>query len=448
MRLTLRYAARSDVGLVREGNEDSGYAGPHLLAVADGMGGHAAGEVASSVVIATLAPLDEDAPRHDLLDALAATIEHANQHLHDIVQGDDALDGMGTTLTALLRSGSRLGLAHVGDSRAYLLRDGELSQITRDHTYVQSLVDQGRISAEEADHHPQRALLTRAIDGRVDMDIDLSIREARAGDRYLLCSDGLSGVVSAETLRDTLATGTPADAVAGLVDLALRGGGPDNVTCIVADVVDVDATPNSVPVTVGAVGGSAEPDASRRQDHAASRAAALTPSPDRRTKPPADQRAAEPPHPRRLLRAGIVLAAVLLLIGTLGWAVWSWTRNQYYVGGDRDRVAIFQGLPQQVVGISLSDVYEVQDVPLQDLPVFERQRVRENITARDLDDARKIVTRLDQQAETCRQARAAAPTPRPTPTATPAPTPATTPAPTPATTPAPSVPAGCAEEAS
>src|SRR6266545_2344399 len=145
MTLSLRFAARSDIGLIREGNEDSGYAGPRLLAIADGMGGHAAGEVASSVAVATLSVLDEDVPGPDLLDALAAAIQTANDHLRDMVAADEELEGMGTTLTALLWGGSRVGLAHIGDSRAYLLRGGQLQQITHDHTFVQKLVDEGRL---------------------------------------------------------------------------------------------------------------------------------------------------------------------------------------------------------------------------------------------------------------------------------------------------------------
>src|SRR5262245_8132312 len=172
MTLVLRYAARSDVGLLREGNEDSGYAGPRLLAVADGMGGQAAGEVASSIVVATIAPLDDDVPGSELLDSLGHAGEEANDHLREMVRENPQLEGMGTTLTALLWAGTRLGLVHVGDSRAYLLRDNELQQITQDHTWVQRLVDEGRITAEEADHHPQRSLLMRAIDGRGNVDLD------------------------------------------------------------------------------------------------------------------------------------------------------------------------------------------------------------------------------------------------------------------------------------
>jgi len=252
MSLTLRFAARSDRGLLRDGNEDSVYAGPRLLAVADGVGGHAAGEVASKIAISLLAPLDDDPPGGDLLDALQAATLSANRHLSDMVAGDPTLEGMGTTLTALLSAGSRLGLVHIGDSRAYLLRDGELTQITHDHTLVQMLVDEGRLRPDEADSHPQRNVITRSLDGRGEIQLDLSVREARAGDRYLLCTDGLSGVVSADTMRDALALPDPHAATDRLVELALRGGAPDNVTVIVADVLDSDGVESGEPVVAGA----------------------------------------------------------------------------------------------------------------------------------------------------------------------------------------------------
>ncbi|MCW2779263.1 MAG: pstP1, partial [Frankiales bacterium] len=249
MTLVLRYAARSHTGLLRTGNEDSAYAGPRLLAVADGMGGHAAGEVASAVAIAALAPLDDDLPGPDLLAALRTSAVSANEHLHDMVEGDPALEGMGTTLVALLFAGGRLGLLHVGDSRCYLLRDGELTQITHDHTLVQTLVDEGRISEEEASTHPQRSLITRALDGRGDVELDLSVREARAGDRYLLCTDGLTGPVGRrETLLESLQIPDPQASADRLLDLALRGGGPDNITMIVADVVESAQATDTVVV--------------------------------------------------------------------------------------------------------------------------------------------------------------------------------------------------------
>ena len=253
MSLMLRFAARSDVGLIRTNNEDAVYAGPRLVAVADGMGGHAAGDVASAVTIATLAPLDDDDPPSDLLGALDQSIRQANDQLRQMMDADSELDGMGTTLTALLWSGTRLALAHIGDSRAYLMRDGELTQITHDHTLVQHMVDEGQLDEADIPTHPQRSVILRVLNGRPDVEADLSVREARAGDRYLLCSDGLSGVVSKDTLRATLALPDPEQVVDALIDLALRGGAPDNVTCVVCDVVEGAGTTSGAPVIGGSV---------------------------------------------------------------------------------------------------------------------------------------------------------------------------------------------------
>src|SRR3954468_2590277 len=298
MTLTLRFAARSHTGLLRDGNEDSVYAGPRLPAAADGMGGHAAGEVASAVAIAAIASLDEDAPGPDLLDALLRAATSANQRLHDMVDGDSALDGMGTTLTAILWGGKRLGPLDIRDPRAYMPRDGELSQITHDHTLVQTLVDAGRISEEEAEAHPQRNVITKVLDGRDELEPDLSVREVRPGDRYLLCSDGLTGPVgSADTLRDALGTPDPQEAVDTLVQLALRGGGPDNITVIVADAVESDHPLPADPVVAGAAAEAPQAPPPGVADSAASRArAAERPDVEEPTRatPAADLRSARP----------------------------------------------------------------------------------------------------------------------------------------------------------
>jgi PPM family protein phosphatase len=239
--LAVRYAMQSDIGLRRDGNEDSAYAGARLLAVADGMGGHAGGEKASAAVIDALRPLDTEVPAGELLNALDHAVRRASSAMRDIVQDDPSLRGMGTTLTALLWSGSQLGLVHVGDSRAYLVRDGEVFQITHDHTMVQSLLDEGKITADEVASHPQRSLLLRAV-GAGRPEPDLQLREARLGDRYLLCSDGLHEVAAAEAIARVLVTVTdPDQAAKDLIALAIDGGGPDNITCIVADVVTPDA---------------------------------------------------------------------------------------------------------------------------------------------------------------------------------------------------------------
>jgi PPM family protein phosphatase len=231
----LRYAARTDTGRVRPENEDSAYAGARLLAVADGFGGHGRGKPASAAVIGALAALDSGEFGDDLLNALNHAVHDADSALREMRRSDPSLEGMGTTLTALLWSGSRLGLVHVGDSRAYVLRDGRLARMTDDHTYVQSLVDEGRLAPGEAASHPERALLLRALQGG-GVAADLTLREALPGDRYLLCSDGLSAVVREAAVREALATiADPDEAAAGLIELANDEGGPDNVTCVIAD---------------------------------------------------------------------------------------------------------------------------------------------------------------------------------------------------------------------
>ncbi|GGM56061.1 MerR family transcriptional regulator [Dactylosporangium sucinum] len=238
--LGIRYAARSESGLVRTSNEDTAYAGSRLLAVADGTLG-AAGDRASAAAVDALKPLEAlPVPADDLLGALADAVADAGRALHEIAAADPSGEAV-TTLTAMLWSGSRLALVHVGDSRAYQLRDGELFRITDDHTYVQRLVDEGRLTPEEAATHPQRSLLVRALTGREAAEADLSVHEARPGDRYLLCSDGLSAVVPAASLHAALLEGgDPQATLDRLVELAYAAGAPDNVACVVADVVTLE----------------------------------------------------------------------------------------------------------------------------------------------------------------------------------------------------------------
>jgi protein phosphatase len=229
--LAIRYAARSDIGRRRDRNQDSAYAGRRLLAVADGMG--ADGEAASAAVIEALKPLEAALPAGNLLNAMEDAVQQAGVALAD------ADPGTGTTLTAMLWSGSQLALVHVGDTRAYLLRAGELFQITHDHSVVQALLDEGKITPEEAESHPQRSLLLRAIAGDGPAEPDVSLHDARAGDRYLLCSDGLTTVVATGAIQNSLsAPGDPEQAVDRLIDLANAAGGPDNIACVVADVIE------------------------------------------------------------------------------------------------------------------------------------------------------------------------------------------------------------------
>jgi PPM family protein phosphatase len=349
--LVLRYTARSDRGLVRGNNEDSVYAGARLLALADGMGGHAAGEVASQLMIAALAHLDDDEPGDDILGKLDHATHSGNAAIADHVEAEPELDGMGTTLTAILFAGRKLGLVHIGDSRAYLLRDGELAQITRDDTFVQSLVDEGRITAEQAHTHPQRSLIMRALTGN-EIEPTLIMREARAGDRYLLCSDGLSDVVSDETIGNTMREGNTDECADRLIELALRSGGPDNVTVVVADVIDLDYG-QSHPILAGAASTEEEED-SPPPNTAAGRAAAMRPP---RAQPRRAAAAPPPPETKSHKLRWLLLSLALVAAVTVGLVVgYKMIRSNYYVGADNDKVVVMRGLPGSILGYSIHDV--------------------------------------------------------------------------------------------
>ncbi|MFC8381384.1 PP2C family protein-serine/threonine phosphatase [Nocardia sp. NPDC056952] len=351
MTLVLRYTARSDRGLVRGNNEDSVYAGARLLALADGMGGHAAGEVASQLMIAALAHLDDDEPGDDILGKLDHATHSGNAAIADHVEAEPELDGMGTTLTAILFAGRKLGLVHIGDSRAYMLRDGELAQITRDDTFVQSLVDEGRITAEQAHTHPQRSLIMRALTGN-EIEPTLIMREARAGDRYLLCSDGLSDVVSDETIGNTMREGNTDECADRLIELALRSGGPDNVTVVVADVIDLDYG-QSHPILAGAASTEEEED-SPPPNTAAGRAAAMRPP---RAQPRRAAAAPPPPETKSHKLRWLLLSLALIAAVAVGLVVgYKMIRSNYYVGADNDKVVVMRGLPGSILGYSIHDV--------------------------------------------------------------------------------------------
>ncbi|MEV3929415.1 protein phosphatase 2C domain-containing protein [Streptomyces sp. NPDC049944] len=237
--LGIRYASLSDKGLVRESNQDTAYAGSRLLAVADGYG--SAGAPASAAAVEALKRLETDSiPAGNLLNVLEDAIEQAKQAVNGVAGSSSSPAEAGTTLTAMLWTGSQLALVHIGDSRVYLVRDGELFQITHDHTMVQSMVDEGRLTPEEAVSHPQRALLIRALGQGADATHDMRLHDAQLGDRYLLCSDGLSTVVQTEEIRRVLSEiSEPEQAVHELIALANGCGSPDNVSCVVADVMEL-----------------------------------------------------------------------------------------------------------------------------------------------------------------------------------------------------------------
>jgi serine/threonine protein phosphatase PrpC len=452
MTLALRYAVRSDVGLLREGNEDSAYAGPHLLAVADGMGGHAAGEVASAATITTMAALDRDRVGGDLAGRLADAVASANMRLQELIIADPATEGMGTTLTAILWSEGHAALCHIGDSRAYLLRDGQFYQITHDHTLVQSLVDEGKITEEDIATHPHRSLLLRALDGRTVAEPDLSVHETMPGDRYLLCSDGLSGVVTEQTLHQTLRSAwDPDKAAMQLIELAIKGGGPDNITCIVADVIDTatasagpgnagpyaPAGPGSLGSYAGAAangaptpshpgGGMADPGngqaGPQRPSSPATRAMQLArtnPQPqladpaagngyggvDAATRPDGYTHPAMAPV-RRKRRWPIVTGVLVLLVVIIGGGLiagWQYVRGQYYIGTQAGDVAIFRGVDQNVAGISMSSLTQRSSLPVAQLGTVSRAQVNQTISYGSLRQAQDTVGGLQQQAARCQQ---------------------------------------------
>lgn len=443
MTLVLRYAARSDRGLVRSNNQDSVYAGPRLLALADGMGGHAAGEVASKVVIAALAPLDDDEPGDDLLSQLRESVIGGNNAIAELVENEPELEGMGTTLTAILFSGSTLGLVHVGDSRAYLLRGGQLTQITHDDTFVQKLQDEGRITEEEADSHPQRSLLLKALTGH-EVEPSLTVREARAGDRYLLCSDGLSGMVSRQTLEEAITIQDAQECADRMIELALKGGGTDNVTVIIADVVDVDYG-DDAPIIGGAAGDGS--DEVPQGDSPAARARALNPPP-----PPQPVEEPEPPDPKaaRSKRIKLIagLALVLLVLAAATITTRYFVMQQYYVGvDDTGEVSVYRGIKGSVLGIELSSVeadsctgMSAACEPLMSADLVESVQdvLRSGVQRDSMADARTYIHTLRSKSSFHRQpaestsSQTGGPFPAPTTTSSPAPT-TSSPSPSPTT---------------
>lgn len=433
MAVQVRFAARSDTGLVRKNNQDAGYAGSHLLMVADGMGGAAGGDTASSVTVGHVAPLDDVFRADDLLDLLRTAVNDAHEDLVEMAAADKQLAGMGTTCTALLRSGNKLAMVHIGDSRAYLLRKERLVQVTKDHTLVQYLVDQGQLSPEEAEEHPKKNVIMRALgDTEGLVELDESIREAVPGDRWLLCSDGLFGVVSDATISYTLRTiDDPDECADKLIDLALAGGAPDNVTVVIGDVLDplAPVIPDTTPVVVGSAAADwGKP--SKGGTSSAARAAAYTSgqmkSDDddhrRTTRSPglrgrrkgaatddlSDTIVVSSPDTSALddsdgvrrrkwpAKVAVVGGILLLLVAALA-AGWTWTQSQYYVTPKNGVVTIYKGIPQDIGPISLSEVEESTTVEVDQLTQVAQNRLRTPITRGSLDEAREVVEDLSSQ---------------------------------------------------
>jgi serine/threonine protein phosphatase PrpC len=404
MTLQLRYAAHSEIGLIRKNNQDSGYASPHLLVVADGMGGAAAGDLASAVAIDAVRKIASPGEGDQMLEVLAGVIDVANTKIAELVEADVSLEGMGTTLTGVMFDGVEVGLAHIGDSRGYLYRDGRLERLTHDHTWVQSLVDEGKISESEAALHPHRSLLLKVLNGQSTNDPDLTMVSVKAGDRLMLCSDGVCGLIDDDTIETALQLPDLDEAVERLVAESRHEGGIDNITVIVADVVESGGS-DEIMVLGAAAEPIRPPGAPRRQltedvdeaeDTLVTRLADGEPSPD-------DEERYSPQAPRQhRFRRPLIGLLLLVLIAVAGLGVaYGWTKTQYFVGADRDKVAIFQGLSDGIPGLSLSRVYEVQQLAISELPPFYQEQVKANIDVSSLDSARATVAELSEAAKRC-----------------------------------------------
>ena len=409
MATSSKSTAVSHVGKIRANNQDSGYAGTQLFVVADGMGGHAGGDVASAIALKRVMEADRQfASAADAEFALQSALSAANTMLAETVFEHPELTGMGTTVSAILRSGSQIAIAHIGDSRIYLLRDGTLKQITADHTFVQRLVDSGRITPEEAAVHPRRSVLMRVL-GDVDAapEIDTTVFDVLAGDRWLLCSDGLSSYVSDDKIAQALKS-LPAvkDAADRLVKESLDQGAPDNVTVV---IVDIDESGESASVPVIVVGSAAAPlsfegESGRRP----LRLPTLLLHPlkltqaheDSHFEPESDEYLDELilEDRRRARRRRITwLVGIVVIVALIVAALvvgYRWSQSLYYVGADGQTVAIYRGIQQDLGPISLHSIYSETSVQLNDLPSYTRKTVEDTISAADLADATAIIKRL------------------------------------------------------
>ncbi|SFC91667.1 protein phosphatase [Nocardioides terrae] len=427
--LQLRFAAISDVGRVRKDNQDSGYAGPWLLTVCDGVGGAARGDLASSTAVQQLRNLDvAPQPEHtteEMIGQVAGALHRAHDRIAELVDHDPSLSSTSTTATVALFDGTQLAIGHVGDSRAYLFRQQGLTQLTHDHTFVQTLIDDGRITETEARYHPHRNLILKAIDGQRETEPDLFIVPLQAGDRLMLCSDGVCGVLDDGRIADVLTGGSADYAAVELVRASLEAGSSDNVTCIVADVVeageaddgndegnDGDET-HAEPQLVGAAA-----ELRRRRlfkGHRSGDTGELEPVPgdsdgldglpdgaipDDPLDPEALRYAPRAPSRFLWLRRVLALAVLVGVVWVAAAGAWSWAQRQYFVGVHGDDVTIFRGLNTSFVGIDLSKPYVKTDLSVDTLATYDARQVKQGVTQSSLDDAKHYIASLASRVGT------------------------------------------------
>ncbi len=453
MPLTISWTAHSEVGLVRKNNQDSAYASPTMAMVADGMGGAAAGDLASAVAIDELRRTDEGLAERlasgsvepsDVLTVLAGALQRANDTLTDLVDSDPALDGMGTTVCGFVVVGDALALTNIGDSRAYRLRDGHFERLTHDHSWVQSLVDEGRISEEEALEHPHRSLVLRVLNGSPAHEPDLEVVDLAVGDRLLVCTDGLCGLVTDAQIAEQVARPDRETAVTALVALAPAAGGHDNITLILVDVGTDSPAGQTQVLGAAATTRVPQPEHTAKLpviEGASEKAAAPRPFTESDRYAPSGRRGIA-----SVFKVGLAVLVPLLVLAGGGWGWYSYTQTRLYVGQDDDVVAIFRGVPDRVPLLTLSHVLERDTTRVSDLPPYYAERVRATIPVDTMATARETVGELRLKAAQCiaqREARARA-TAEPDPPATPDPTDPATPGPGGTATPddAPTTPGG------
>ena len=381
--MNVSVGAKTDVGRVREGNEDSYLANDPLFVIADGMGGHLAGDVASATAIEVIQERTGDLHADDP-QTLAAMVKEANRAIWSKAGDDPALRGMGTTCTLVLLDAPTAQIAHVGDSRAYLFHDGELNQVTEDHTLVGRMVREGRLQPEEAEHHPQRSIITRALGVDEEVEVDLLTLELTEGDRLLLCSDGLSSMLAHESIAQTLSETDDAQSAAELlIDRANEAGGEDNITVVVIDVGGEAAS---------ADGSSAAPVTEHRSDLGERTG----------TDPAADTgyHQAIEVAPARKRRWPRVVLLTLIAIALLGGGAFAAARyalaNSWFVGVDNGVITIYRGIPGEVAGITLNETHHQTDIEVTSIPAFKRDEVEEGIEVGSLEEAEQTVEDLQQ----------------------------------------------------
>ena len=382
--LRFRAAGRSDVGLVRENNEDSGFIGKNFLLVADGMGGHAAGELASSTAVSVVAQLESSLDKISDIDKKLFNLPSViSKELKNTISKDSTRSGMGTTLTTVVLHDNSLRVVHVGDSRAYLIRDKKIKAITKDQSYIQSLIDNNEITLEEAKTHPQRSLLLQAIDGLTEATAFIDSVEVIAGDKLVLCSDGLTNVVSDQEILQIVNQFEYVGAVSALIEKSLENGGPDNITVIVAEVVS-EKYENKIVV----LGAAAEP---RNRIKLPGLEFPTDIHPFITSEFPALKSVT-------WVKKFVYIFVSALIAILVGWYSTNWISKQYYVSNLGDNLAIFQGLNSSIGPVSLSRPVQSFDLDVIVLTKADQQLLRAGIGADSLTEARFIVRRLDQRA--------------------------------------------------